>query len=32
MKPALDWFEKYEPWKNINYIKNNKIERFKLKQ
>tara|TARA_Y100000287_G_C14035887_1_gene263959 strand:- start:338 stop:475 length:138 start_codon:yes stop_codon:yes gene_type:complete len=21
MKPALDWFENYKPWKNIGYEK-----------
>ena len=32
MIPALKWFENYEPWKNINYMKSNRIERFKLKK
>ena len=28
MKPALEWFENYEPWKNIDYVKR---ESFDLK-
>tara|TARA_Y100000401_G_C8169695_1_gene148532 strand:- start:384 stop:521 length:138 start_codon:yes stop_codon:yes gene_type:complete len=26
MKPALEWFENYKPWKNINYKKRESID------